>query len=357
MAHRSPMKSRALLLALPFFVACSAASDPEHEPIPITEEAPIVDPAPVPPDTEHPSPPPACEPLVPRTIPTQLFVQPDAGTTHFTNILAKAEKSIRVMVYQMGFGPVLDGLEAKARAGVPTRVILDVAQRDVNEKYMERLEAAGAEVIWSDTSFTYMHAKVIIVDDAEALVTTGNYYVKHMLSERNYAVLDSDPADVEVLAKLFDADWERKSPDLSCTRLLVSPVNAKERLVDFIKSAKKTIVVESMQLGERDVRAALAERKAAGVDVRVVLADPNWIDANASAAAFLAENGIPAKHYPHMHAKAIVVDGAAAYVGSINFSWTSLTKNREVGLLVTEPANIQKMTATFEKDWAAGTWF
>jgi phosphatidylserine/phosphatidylglycerophosphate/cardiolipin synthase-like enzyme len=356
------MKTRAVLALSPLallLLACSVSSEPAETPgpgDPGTEPPAVTGPGEPPPPVT-----PACEPLIPRTKPAEVFVQPQAGTAPFANILAKATKSIRVMVYQMGFGPVLDGLEAKAKAGVKTRVILDVAQKDVNQKYMDRLIAAGAEVIWSDTAFTYMHAKVIIVDDAEALITTGNYYVKHMLSERNFAVLDSDPADLQVLTKLFDADWERKSPDVSCTRLLVAPVNAKQRLLDFIASAKQSVVVESMQMGDREVRDALAARKAAGVDVKVILADPSWIDANASAAVFLAEKGIPARHYPHMHAKSIVVDAntanAAAYAGSINFSWTSLTKNREVGLLVTEKANIDLMTSTFEADWAAATPF
>lgn len=357
MAHAPPMKTRALLVALPFLFACSVSAEPVGGPE--AEPAPPVAPGTAGSSEEPPKAPvtPACGALVPRTTPAKVFVQPEAGTAPFADILAKAQKSIRVMVYQMGFGPVLDGLEAKAKAGVKTRVILDVAQKDVNQKYMDRLKAAGAEVIWSDTSFTYMHAKVILVDDAEALITTGNYYVKHMLSERNFAVVDDDPADIEVLAKLFDADWERKSPDVSCTRLLVSPVNAKQRLLDFIASAKTSILIESMQMGDRDVRDALAARKAAGVDVKVILADPSWIDANAAAATFFADKGIPTRHYPHMHAKAIVVDGAAAYAGSINFSWTSLTKNREIGVIVTEKANIDTMTSTFDKDWAIATPF
>jgi phosphatidylserine/phosphatidylglycerophosphate/cardiolipin synthase-like enzyme len=108
-----------------------------------------------------------------------------------------------------------------------------------------------------------------------------------MGSERNFAVHDSDPADIDVLVKLFDADFTRKDPVLACTRLLVSPVNAKQRLLDFIASAKSEVVVESMQLADDDVRDALAACKA-GVDVRVLLADPGWIDAIAKAATFLA---------------------------------------------------------------------
>ena len=279
-----------LLLAL---VACSSASPDGSVPPPaegpvVTEPAPDGPAAPsAGPEPARPPVTPACSPLVPRTTPLEVSVLPDAGATPFVSVLLRAKRTIRVMVYQMGTGPIIDTLEAKARAGVKVQIILDVAQKDTNQKYMDRLKAAGADVIWSDTQFQFMHAKMLLVDEAEAVLSTGNYAAFRMTMERNFVVRDADAADVDVLVKLFDADFARKTPDLTCTRLLVSPVNAKQRLLDFIASAKTEVLVESMQLADDDVRDALAARKAAGVVVRVLLADPSWITANADAATFL----------------------------------------------------------------------
>ena len=351
-----------LLVVLGALAACSAAPSDAHPAAPVGVAAPdqpggdMADPGA--PAMPAPAPvTPACSPLVPRTTPLEVSVLPDAGATPFVSVLARATRTIRVMVYELGTGPIIDTLEAKARAGVKVQMILDVAQMSVNQKYMDRLKAAGADVIWSDTAFQYMHAKVLVVDETEAVVSTGNYAAFRMNMERNYAVHDSDPADVDVLVKLFDADFARKAPELSCTRLLVSPVNAKQRLLDFVASAKTEIVVESMQLADDDMRNALAARRAAGVSVRVLLADTGWISANADAATFLAAHDIEAREMtsPAVHVKAVVVDGQTAYAGSINLSWTSLTKNREVGLLLTEPVNVSMMHDTFEKDWATAT--
>jgi predicted ATPase len=229
---------------------------------------------------------------------------------------------------------------------------------------LDRLERLRARALvhaspGSDASFQFMHAKVLVVDGSEAVISTGNYASFRMALERNFVVRDADPADVDVLMKLFDADFARKSPDLTCTRLLVSPVNAKQRLLDFIASAKTELLVESMQLADNDVRDALAARKAAGVVVRVLLADPGWITANADAATFLTAHGIEARHMkqPGVHVKAIVADNKVAYAGSENLSWTSLTKNREVGVLITEPTNISQMHATLTQDWLIATPF
>jgi phosphatidylserine/phosphatidylglycerophosphate/cardiolipin synthase-like enzyme len=54
-----------------------------------------------------------------------------------------------------------------------------------------------------------------------------------------------------------------------------------------------------------------------------------------------------------LHAKLVVADGIP-FVGSQNYSWTSMTKNREIGLFVTEPTPQAAITAQFEADWRAG---
>jgi len=301
-----------------------------------------------------------CGALDPRTSEVVVSVLPDAGETPYVDLLSRAKSSIRVFGYMMGYGAILDTLTAKARAGIDVRVILDgVSERDVNDKYRIALEAAGAKVQWSDPKFPYMHAKAIVVDERDAIVSTGNYSKSFILKERNYVARVNDPNDVGDLVALFEADWTKTSPSLACTRLLVSPINSQERIVALVKSAKTSIDVESMQFAERDVHDAVLERKAAGVSVRVLLATPTWITANAAAGADLKKNGIDARYLasPSVHVKAIVVDGTHAYLGSENLSYTSLAKNREVGLIVSDTAALSTMHATFESDWSKATSF
>jgi phosphatidylserine/phosphatidylglycerophosphate/cardiolipin synthase-like enzyme len=199
----------------------------------------------------------------------------------------------------------------------------------------------------------------MVVDGREALVTTGNYSRSYMLKERNYVARITDAQDVSDLAALFDADWSKKTPDLSCTRLLVSPINAQPRLVALIKSAKTSIDIESMQFSDKAVQDAVFERKAAGVSVRVILAAPGWIETNDGVGDELKKKAIAARWLgtPGVHVKAIVVDGAQAYLGSENISYTSLTKNREVGVIISDTSALTSMHDTFETDWANATNF
>jgi len=298
-----------------------------------------------------------CDPSDAR-VPVDIAATPEAGEAPYVDALATATKKIRVEIYEMGYGGILDALKAKAQAGVKVEVILDQSKKSVNQKYFDQLTAAGAECKWSDPKFTYQHAKFFVVDDSVAVISTGNYSYTYSISlERNFAVTDRDPADLADLIALFDADWHGVTPALSCTRLVISPINAKQRILDVIASATTTLTIESMQFAETNVRAAVAARVAAGVQVRVMIADVGFVSANADAAAYLKSLGLEPRYIPHLHTKVIVADGARAYVGSENLSYTSLTKNREVGVITYDASSIAPLSSTFETDWAVGTDF
>ncbi|MET0857345.1 MAG: phospholipase D-like domain-containing protein, partial [Telluria sp.] len=54
-----------------------------------------------------------------------------------------------------------------------------------------------------------------------------------------------------------------------------------------------------------------------------------------------------------IHAKYLVVDAKAAFIGSQNFDWRSFTHIQETGLLVTDAAMVAQVQAVFERDWQA----
>jgi phosphatidylserine/phosphatidylglycerophosphate/cardiolipin synthase-like enzyme len=302
---------------------------------------------------------PVCDPLAARSSAPEVGVLPDDGETPQVSVLGKAQHDIRMMIYEMGYGGIFDTIKAKAAAGVQVRVMLDEGTTS-NQKYYDALTAAGVDVRWSDPKFPYMHAKFFVVDGEEAVLSTGNYsYTYSIVRERNFTAHLTDAQDVADLVALFDADWDKKDPDLSCTRLVVSPINSRARILGLLKSAQKTLDIESMQFADTDVRSAVSARAQAGVKVRVMLADPSWIDANAGAATYLKNFGVPVKYMskPGVHVKAFVVDGTTAYVGSENFSYTSLSSNREVGIFTNDPSSVKPVADTFEKDFAAGVSF
>jgi len=159
------------------------------------------------------------------------------------------------------------------------------------------------------------------------------------------------------LQSVFDTDWVAgPEPDLSCTRLIVAPVNAKDRILAHVQNAMHTLDIEVLYLDQPDLRAAIvAAHQERGVAVRVLLSDPAKNPQNTATQQFFASHGIDAKILTtnYLHAKMLQADGVAL-IGSENMSTTSWTKNREVGELIFEPAAAAIVHAQYEKDWAAG---
>lgn len=98
--------------------------------------------------------------------------------------------------------------------------------------------------------------------------------------------------------------------------------------------------------------AALVAARARGVEVRVALdrgrkfgsdePDPK----NDATAAYLAEHGIPVvwdEDGRTSHAKILLVDDAAAVIGSHNWTRSALVDNREVSALITDPAQVARI--------------
>ncbi|MBI4700640.1 MAG: transposase [Deltaproteobacteria bacterium] len=296
----------------------------------------------------------SCDPYQPRLDPPTLLIGPTGLEKALLKLIDGAQSSLDIIMYQFAWKSICDATIAAKGRGVAVRVLLD-GDESVNNTTRKQLQAAGIAVKDSPDKFTHAHAKVMIVDGKKAVVTSANFNQYSMYSERNYGVVDYAADDIDDLQAVFESDWSGAPLDLSCTRLIVSPENARPRLVALIEGAKKSLDLAVMYISDKQVKAAIKARAKAGVAVRVLLADPAWIADNVATAAELKAAGIATKYLKNweLHAKLVIAD-AVAFVGSENLSPTSLDKNREAGVLVTEPGPEAAIQSQFEKDWTAG---
>jgi phosphatidylserine/phosphatidylglycerophosphate/cardiolipin synthase-like enzyme len=295
----------------------------------------------------------ACEPASLRAPTPEVLVAPEGYEEAILARLATAEQTLDVQMYQLERPSYVDALLAAHERGVHVRVLLHGAE-EVNAVASQRLIAAGVDAREPPAGFPHYHPKVALLDGTTAIVMSGNWN-ESGVTERNYAVVLQDLDDVADLAAIFEADFDGAPLDLTCTRLLVTPLNARERLLAHLRSATRRLDLSIMYMTDRAARDVVLERAAAGVPVRVLLADPTWITSNTATAERLAEAGIPVEHYlvSRLHAKLMLADDVA-FIGSENLSRTSLDQNREIGVLLSEPAILERLDAQFEADWAAG---
>jgi phosphatidylserine/phosphatidylglycerophosphate/cardiolipin synthase-like enzyme len=255
-------------------------------------------------------------------------------------------------------------LAADAARGVDVRILLDSAYAGAgaNKDAAAALSKAGAHVRWAPSS-VIVHQKTIVVDSSAALVMTANLTSEYYSTSADFLVEDRQPADVATIVRAFDDDWGgdlADSPDQVPVRgqqgdLVFSP-GSEGALVGLIESARSSVETSNEEMGSAAVEGALEADARRGVDVEVLMtADSSWDGAFKQ----LGAAGVHVRLYPdlssalYIHAKTIVVDGTKTYVGSINYSTSSMVYNRELGLITTSPAVTGAVAHAFAKWWAS----
>lgn len=268
-----------------------------------------------------------------------------------------ATVSIDLQMYAFTLSGLANKLIAADRRGVAVRVLLDQTQSAANNNVKNMLAGAGVDVKWAPATFPAAHAKYLVVDRDTAMFMSGNLTVAGMVDQRNAGLVDRDPTDVADLATIFAADWAGTTPTLSCPRLVISPADARTRVLGLIGAARTTLDVEVYYIADIGVRTAIVAAKNRGVAVRVILSEPSEVSDNGATATALKTAGVPVRMLanPVPHIKLIVADGQAALIGSHNMSSTSLRDNREIGEIVRTPAVVTALRTRVDGDWALAT--
>ncbi|WP_428933828.1 phospholipase D-like domain-containing protein [Streptomyces sp. ACT015] len=282
------------------------------------------------------------------------------------DFINSATKSLDMTMYELEDTAAVDALVALRKRGVAVRVILDRRHESADHPAYQALTAAGAGVVWSSAAFVYTHQKTITVDGAKSLVMTGNLTSRYYRTSRDYGVFDGDARDVAAIERVFAADYAGTAVTPGDgDHLLWSPTDSRSRLVSLIQGATKTLDIEELELSDHAVVAAIEARARAGVTVRVVLETPgSYADAVSgikAAGGTVVGYSDPGGFY--IHAKAMVADyglaGQAVEAGSMNISSNSLSRNRELGVVLTgtgaSAAVARTVETTFAADFAGGT--
>jgi phosphatidylserine/phosphatidylglycerophosphate/cardiolipin synthase-like enzyme len=296
-------------------------------------------------------------PVGPDTV--SVIVEPTDKAQALLTAIQGATKSVHMTMYLLNDKRFLDALIARKAAGLDVKVILNKTfpmGAGTNTSAFNTLQAGGVSVVWAPSTFTLTHEKCVIIDGAQAWIMTMNLEVSSP-TNREFLAVDTQAADVAEADAIFAADFANTAIT-PMGNLLVAPVNARDRLVALIQGAKTSVDLEGEELSDYKIVDALVAAKKANIAVRVVLAsDTSPPAAQTTAIQQLKAAGIKvvALSNPYVHAKALIVDGARAYVGSENFTTGSLQYNRELGLITTNAASAASIAATIGQDFTSGS--
>jgi len=293
-----------------------------------------------------------------------IITDPDQGMSWLYALLGTAKTSIDMTMYELTDPMVTSLLTQAATNGLTVRVILDQnLEKTDNTTAYDALSAAGVNVHWANPTYQATHQKTVTIDKTTSAIMTMNLTPDDYPTSRDFAIITSDAADVAAIETTFEGDLV----DMSFTpptgdNLVWSPTNALSSLTGIIQGAKTSLWVENEEMGDQAIVSALSGAASRGVAVKVIMEDSRNYQSEFET---LQDAGVDVVTYMHaalyIHAKVIVADygtsGAQVFVGSENFSNASLTENRELGLVTSDPAVLTSLYTTLHGDFDGGTTF
>ena len=293
-----------------------------------------------------------------------LLTEPFSGRAAVLNLINNAQTSINLTIYEIEDPPTISALINAAQRGVTVRVIYNLYSfrgRDPNAKYIAQLQDAGVQTQAASRQFEVTHEKAITADGKSAVIMTFNLVPNYFSGTRDFGIVTANAAEVAEIDSVFNADWNGEPADPTLPELVWSPENSREKILSVINGATKTLEVYGEETEDPESMQALINAAQRGVAVRfitAVLSDRGGQDGNAAERQVLNDNGVQAKalNNPYIHAKVVLADygtpSAQVFLGSENFSKTSLDKNRELGIILNNPPLMDSIESTFNADWA-----
>jgi phosphatidylserine/phosphatidylglycerophosphate/cardiolipin synthase-like enzyme len=271
------------------------------------------------------------------------MVQPDDGIEPILIALRKAKKSIHILIFRYDRSEIERALVDAVQRGVTVQALIAFTNRG-EEKNLRKLEMRllerGITVTRTADDLVRYHGKMFIVDRKELYLLAFNYTHLDITMSRSFGAVITKHAVVAEAVKLFECDAHRTPFVSTAHELVVSPTNARKELTEFIKGAKKQLLLYEMKISDPEFINQLRHKLADGVDVRILgRMSPK---ANALPMRVLATR---------LHARAIMRDGKAAFLGSQSLRKLELEARREIGVIFDEPAAVKKMINIFEHDW------
>ena len=278
----------------------------------------------------------------------QVITQPDDGLAPLIRAIKRARKSLDVVIFRFDLAEVEDALADAVERGVVVRALIAHTNRGGEKKLRkleDRLLKAGATLSRTAQDMVRYHGKVVVVDHRKAFVLGFNFTSLDVHKSRSFGLSTVNRKIVAALTRVIEADHNRVPPVISSSRLVVSPENARQQLMDFIEKARRELLIYDASVTDDQVIALLIKRAAAGVKVRILGSlEKKWKDPSIKVKPL---RGL------RLHVRAIVRDRKSAFVGSQSLRKLELDKRREVGMITKDRRAAARIAAIFDADWKA----
>ncbi len=140
---------------------------------------------------------------------TNLVVSPLTSRDILSSLISHATKTLDIEMEVIEDPDIATLLKEKARSTAIRIIIPTFSQISSNKKIAQQLQQSGVEA--KTMGSPYIHAKLILADNAKAYVGSVNLTTQSMDSNREVGIILSQQDVLAELSQDFDVDWENAS--------------------------------------------------------------------------------------------------------------------------------------------------
>jgi cardiolipin synthase A/B len=274
----------------------------------------------------------------------KLLVQP-TDKNPLVEGIAKAKKSVEIVIFRLDRRDIERALKDAVSRGVFVHALIahvNHGGEDLLRKLEMRILDAGGTVARTPDDLVRYHYKMMIIDHRILYLLAFNFTYADMQHSRSFGIITRSSRLVQEAVKPFEADIRRQSYTPGLSTFIVSPLNARTELAEFIRNSKKQLLIYDVKISDRAMLQLLERRAEAGVDVRIIGRLSNSAKLSIRRLAGLG-----------LHTRTFIRDGNLAFIGSQSLRKVELDKRREVGLIFRDSKAIARLITIFEDDWVA----
>ena len=141
------------------------------------------------------------------------------GRAPILTAINNAKTSVDLVIYGLTDERCIRALINAKNAGKNVRVLLEpqpYKHADENTAAIQQLQTASVTLPAPNPIFRFTHQKTLITDQQQAIVMTFNFTHATFDRERNFALIITDPAEVNEINQVFQADQLQHQP--TCER-------------------------------------------------------------------------------------------------------------------------------------------
>ena len=290
---------------------------------------------------------------------TNLVISPDNARSKLQEMMGGAKKKISVLQQAITDAAVVDLLAKKVESGVKADLTITdpgVAQNNLQPAAYLHLKGADVHFLVSP----YIHAKAVNVDsdtkDGKTYVGSQNFSKSAIDKNRELGYIFHD--DSKQLDGIIER-YQKKGFEIPSKMIITDPRAIGSAVKGAIRTAEKSIILETGLFSDTATRSALIKAAKNGVDVSVVMPqnpfpwDPNCTT-NIETAEVLKKGGVKVQWadptYKPATSTSMVVDSQEAITFPDNLSKSAFAYNHTYGVINIAPKEVNDIENILMKD-------